>query len=109
MPARLNNKPAGFECYHDKAREAMNSLGAGHFDREWRFAVGMRWRGGDLDESDSAWMAATAYAAATGGVIFDYEEGKIFTAAQAREQLRRFESERPIVDAILKDIEKRFR
>src|SRR5690242_17199041 len=109
LQARLNNKPGGFECYQDNAREAMNALGATHFDRRWRFSLGLRWRGGDLDELDSAWMAATAYAAATDGVIFDYEEGKTFTVAQARDQLRRFENERPIVDAIMKDIEKRFR
>jgi hypothetical protein len=48
-------------------------------------------------------MAATAYAAATDGVIFDYEEGKIFTVAQARELLRKFERERPMLDALIKE------
>jgi hypothetical protein len=103
LPAQLNNKPAGFECYHDNATEAMNSLGFGHFDHEWRFSLGLRWRGGDLDELDSAWMAATAYAAATDGVIFDYEEGRIFTVMEARELLRKFERERPMLEALIKE------
>ena len=102
LSADLKNKRTGFECYQDEAREMMESLGRSNFDRDWKFAFGLRW-GPDFAALDSAWMAATAYAAAADGVIFDYEEAKIFTPEQARKLVRRFEREQPMLDALIKD------
>jgi hypothetical protein len=103
LPVDLRSKRTGFECYQDEAWEMMESLGRSNFDRDWKFAFGLRW-GPDFTALDSAWMAATAYAAATGGVIFDYEEAKIFTPDQARELIRRFEREQPMLDALIKEV-----
>lgn len=101
VPADFKGKPAGFECFHDDAKDTMKSLGIGRFDRNWRFSLGLRWRGTSFDELNSAWMAATAYAAATDGVIFDYEEARIFRPVEARELVRRFEQEQPMIDALV--------
>jgi hypothetical protein len=106
LPADLKNKRTGFECYQDEAWEMMESLGSSNFDRGWKFALGIRW-GPDFAALDSAWMAATAYAAATGGVIFDYEEAKIFTPDQGRELIRRFEREQPALDVLIKEVMKK--
>jgi hypothetical protein len=103
LPAKLDNRQTGFECYQDDAKEAMNFLGVRNFDHSWKFALGLRW-GGDFSQLEAAWMAATAYAAATDGIIFDCEEGRVFTTQQARELVIKFVSERPRMKAIIEDI-----
>ena len=106
--ARLNGEQAGFECFNDNASETMRFLGNDHFDRRWKYALGFRWRGSNFEELQAAWMAATAYAAATGGIIFDHEQGKVFTPRQAREQVTKFVGNRRRIKAMLEDIKKQF-
>src|SRR6185437_11952818 len=73
LPSIIEGRRTGFECYHDDSIETMGFLGWNHFPHRWTFAIGLRWRG-DIDELLAAWMAATAYAAATAGVVFDHEQ-----------------------------------
>lgn len=106
LPAKLDGHQTGFECYQDNAKEAMNSLGMRNFNHPWQYALGFRW-GGDFSQMEAAWMAATAYAAATGGIIFDHEEGRVFTTQQGRELIIKFVTERPRLKAIVEDIVRR--
>ena len=106
LPATLDGKQTGFECYHDDATGTMKFLGNEHFEHRWAFALGFRWRG-DFDELEAAWMAATAYAAGTGGAIFDHEEGKIFTPEQARTLIVKLVSDRPRLDAAMEEIKRK--
>jgi hypothetical protein len=98
VPAVLEGRQTGFECLHDDAAEALDNLGKKYFDRRWRFALGLRWLGSRMDELFAAWMAATAYARATDGVIFDYEEGRVFQPHEAAEFIRRIERNRSRID-----------
>ena len=98
----------GFECFHDDASETVKHLGASRFDHSWRFALGLRWRGSSMDELFAAWMAATAYAEATGGVIFDHEEGKVLTPQQARALIAKMVRDRPRMEAAIEKIKKKF-
>jgi hypothetical protein len=107
LPSRLVDKITGFECYHDDANHTMNFLGVSNFGHRWKYALGFRWRG-DAAELQAAWMAATAYAAATGGIVFDHEEGKVFTPPQARETVRDIVRDLPAMEAILQEIKKKF-
>ncbi|MFD2185137.1 hypothetical protein [Rhodoplanes azumiensis] len=107
IPVRLGETPTGFECYRDDANEVVQSLGLSNSGRAWRFALGLRWKG-DLNELQAAWMAAAAYAAATDGVIFDYEEGKIYLPSEAVAQVQRIRRDVPHVEAILREIVMRF-
>src|SRR5947208_11683434 len=77
FPAHFGDKLTGFECYHDDAGETMDGYPDIDFGRRWTFAVGFRIIG-DFAELRAAWMAATAYAHATGGVVFDPQEGRIY-------------------------------
>jgi hypothetical protein len=104
LPATMNRKQTGFECYHDDALETMSFLGNDQFGHRWKYSFGFRWRGSSFEELDASWMAATAYAAATGGIIFDHEEGRVFTAQQARELVAKFVSERPQTKARMEKI-----
>ena len=104
LPAQLDGQPTGFECFHDDAKGAMSFLGESLFPHPWAYALGFRWRGGNFDELQAAWMAATAYAAATGGIIFDHEEGRVFTAQQGREVVAKIVRDRPRTEALIADI-----
>jgi hypothetical protein len=103
LPAMLDDKQSGFECYRDDAAKTMEFLGNEHFHRRWAFALGFRW-GGDFSQLDAAWMAATAYAGATDGIIFDHEEGRVFSAQQGRELVAKFVRERPQMLAHMDEI-----
>jgi hypothetical protein len=107
IPARLGETPTGFECYQDNANEIVQAIGISNVDRAWRFALGLRWKG-DLNELQAAWMAAAAYARATKGILFDYEEGKVYQPSEAVAQVHRIERDVPHVEAILREIVTRF-
>jgi hypothetical protein len=49
-------------------------------------------------------MAATAYARATGGVVFDPQESKMFTPQQAFEVTRDLEKDRPMYERAMRDL-----
>lgn len=85
IPAFLAGKQSGFECYHDDARELMQAyVDNVEFNRTWKHALSFRW-GSLMHEAVSAYMAATAYARTTGGVVFDPQDGKIMTPAESRD------------------------
>jgi len=107
LPSRLANKHTGFECYHDNAIETMKFLGQNNFGQRWAFALGLRWIG-DPTELQAAWMAATAYARATGGIIFDHQEGRAFTPLQALEVIRAIERDLPAFEQAIREIAKKF-
>lgn len=108
LPATLQGRQSGFESYDDDAARTLDFLGRNHFDRPWRHALGFRWLGSRFDELETAWMAATAYAAATAGIVFDHEEGKVFTPAEARETVRTIQRDRPATEAIMQQVKDRF-
>ena len=110
LPSRLGGKLTGFECNHSKADEAMAGYSGVDFGHEWKYALALRWLGSKRDEMLAAWMAATAYARATDGVVFDELDGKIRTASQAMEIVRDLRSDdQHIVDAAVEEALRRLR
>jgi hypothetical protein len=107
VPARLNDEQTGFECYHDDAKETMEFLGSDNFNRPWSHALGFRW-GGNFTELQAVWMAATAYAAATGGIVFDHEEGKALTPQQARDMVARILRDIPRAKVFMAELKKKY-
>jgi hypothetical protein len=87
LPAVLRNKRTGFECYHVRPKELIETYSEVQFDRKWTQVLAFVW-GGDFAEMQAAWMAAASYAKATGGVVFDEQAGQILTAADALESAR---------------------
>jgi hypothetical protein len=90
VPAFLSGRQSGFELYHDDAAELMETYTDTPglvFDHAWKHALSFRW--GSLDhEGISAFMAATAYARATGGVVFEPQEGVLMAPDQSKEVVR---------------------
>ena len=107
LPVQLRETETGFECFQDDEGQTMNFLGRDNFDQHRQFAFGIRWGSGSA-ELLAVWMAATAYAIATGGIIFDHEEGKTFTKEQARETVQGMLREAPRVESIIGELKQKF-
>jgi hypothetical protein len=85
LAAQLGNEHAGFECDHwDAGGLIYPELDYGH---RWEHALAFRF-GGDLHACLGAYMAATAYARATGGVVLECEELQLLPPQQALETTR---------------------
>jgi hypothetical protein len=91
LPSHLRGELTGFECYHDDAGKLMQNNAGLNFGHEWKYALAFRWLGSKQDESLAAWMAGTAYARATNGVIFNDQDSKSRTASESREVVRDIE------------------
>jgi hypothetical protein len=72
-----------------------------NFGRDWKYVIAFTWSS-DFAEEIASWMAATAYARATDGIIFDEQEGKLFTPAESLEVTRDIERRRPELEAVLR-------
>ena len=71
-----------------------------NFGREWRYVIAFIWSS-DFDEELAAWMAATAYARASGGIVFDEHEGKLLTPEESIQVTREIERRQPQLKALL--------
>jgi hypothetical protein len=91
LPAQLRGERTGFECSHWPAGEFMRDKSKIEFGHEWRYVLAFRWRG-DFNELRAAWIAGSAYARATDGIVFDDQEAKIRSAAAAVETASRIRS-----------------
>ena len=94
FPAHFGEKPTGFECYRDDPIEMIESYPDIDFGHRWAYALGLR-IGGDYDELRAAFMAATAYARATGGVVWDGESGEVMSPDRAGEVVREIDTHAP--------------
>lgn len=108
LPAYLRGEPTGFECSHWPADEFMQDMSKIDFGHAWKYVLAFRWRA-DFDELRAAWIAGSAYAHATEGIVFDDQEGKVRNAVEAGE-VARVEYETPdpdvhsAVDQVLRDL-----
>jgi hypothetical protein len=100
LPAHSGEEKTGFECYHDDARELLAAYSAFDFGRPWKFVLSFRWSA-NLAACLAAYMAATAYAKATDGVVFEAEESRILAPQQALDCTRQIEKDLPAVQAEL--------
>ena len=86
----------------------MHEMLSTDFGHDWKYVLAFRWRG-DFNELRAAWIAGSAYAQATDGIVFDDQEGKVRSPAEARE-VARVEYEAPdpdvhsAVDQVLRDL-----
>jgi hypothetical protein len=94
FPAHFGDKLTGFECYHDDAKEVIDSYEDVDFGRRWTHALGLRIIG-NYDELRAMFMAATAYARATGGVVWDGESGEVMSPDRAAQVTREIEADVP--------------
>jgi hypothetical protein len=91
LPCHLRGELTGFECYHDDASALMRNNAGFDFGHEWKYALGFRWLGSKQNETLAAWMAGTAYARATVGIVINDQDSQQRTAAQSAEVVRDIE------------------
>ncbi len=106
LPMRLREQPSGCECYHDPADELIEAWSNVDFGHAWKYALGFRW-GGNLSALQAAWMAATAYAAATSGIVIDDQESRIRTAVESRSEVDDIVRNIPKMEEFLRDLKRR--
>jgi hypothetical protein len=105
LPALLRETKTGFECNPWPAAEFMREMPSIDFGHDWNHVLAFRW-GSNLNQVPAVWMAAAAYAKATNGVVFDEEQGKIRSAADAQTVVGDIEREMPEVEALLRQLKK---
>jgi hypothetical protein len=88
---QLHDESTDFEFHPRDAQEMMEFYGPANFDRKWKYAFEFIWGGLNVNNGPGSWMAATAYARATSGVIYDGEEGKLFSPTAALDVARDLE------------------
>lgn len=95
LTVQYDGGPSGFECDHWVPSDIPNDDPNVALGKPWKYALAFRFgiRRGELE---CAWMAATAYARATAGVVFDTEEGRLFTPDEAAQLVRKIEGNRAL-------------
>ena len=106
LPVLSGGQMTGFECDHWAIDDVIGTYPDMDFGRAWRCVLAFRWIG-DLDEMHAAWMAAAAYAQAVDGIVFDPQEGKIFTPRQAVDVVRQIEHDMPRMKEAMQEIMRR--
>jgi hypothetical protein len=85
--AMLRGKQSGFESYHDDPRDLMEGYADVPYFKScpaWKHVLSFRW-GSLAHEGVSVFMAATAYAKATEGAVYEPEEGRVLTLDEVRQ------------------------
>lgn len=91
LPCHLRGELTGFECYHDNATALMRNNASLNFGRDWKYALGFRWLGSKENETLAAWMAGTAYARVTDGIVANDQDSRIRAAAESADVVRNIE------------------
>jgi hypothetical protein len=107
LPMHLRGERSGCECYHDPVAELIKANSNIDFGHSWKYALGFRW-GANLKAPQAAWMAATAYARATDGIVLDDQELKFRTATEARQMADDIVRSMPKVEEILRELNQRW-
>ena len=102
LVAQLNAVPTAIEYSLIDLSELKETCRTGSFGHDWKYVVAFIWSS-DFAEEIAAWMAATAYARATNGVIFDEEKGQLFTPDESVQITREVERRRPELEEALRD------
>lgn len=100
LSARLRDEETNIEYGIHDFRELKDANRRVSFDGSWKYAISFTWSS-DLAEEIAAWMAATAYARATDGAIFDEQHGEVFTPEESLKNARDAEQRRPMMEAML--------
>jgi hypothetical protein len=94
LPALRGEQRAGFECDHWPPADIIETSPDIDFGRPWTHVLAFR-LGGDDFALWGAYAAATAYARATDGVVFDGESGELLSPDKAAGTTRDIERSLP--------------
>jgi hypothetical protein len=101
LAARLRDEETSIEYDIHDFKELKAAYRHVNFGSNWTYAIPFTWSS-NFAEEIAAWMASTAYARATHGVIFDEQEAKIFTPDESHKIACEIEGRRPEMEAMFK-------
>jgi len=107
LPCHLRGQLAGFECYHDDAAEFMQRNDGFNFGHHWKYALGFRWLGSRENETLAAWMAGTAYARATDGIVVNDQDSRLRSAGESAEVVREIEHPSQAYEEAMRELRRR--
>lgn len=102
LPIQLAGAQTGFECDHRKPRDVQQTYSDVGFDRQWQYCLAFRW-GAAFKACLGAYTAASAYAAATEGMVLDCEQGESLTSQEAAQAARDIEKQLPAMAQALQN------
>lgn len=102
LPVVVSDKETAFECHHREPSDIFETYNDFDFGHAWKYTLAFIW-GGNFDAMLAAWMAATAYAAAVEGIVFNEEEGKLLNPTECIETIREIERSRPEFEAAIRE------
>jgi hypothetical protein len=102
LTVQLDHKPTCLEYRFEEFGELKAFYKMVNFGQDWRYLLALPWISG-FDGLSAAWMAATAYARAASGVVFDPQEAKLFDPDEARQVVRHIEKDRPRMETWLQN------
>lgn len=108
LPARLNDRQTAFECGHWDLGDLVETYVDIDFGHRWKCVLSFRW-GSNVYDGIAAYMAGSAYARASGGVVFDCEEGKIISPERAGEIAGELEQGIPLMEEAMRRMREKFR
>lgn len=111
LPVQLNDRQTAFECDHwdaDDQEDIIETYDDVDFGRRWKYLLAFRWTGNPY-EGIAAYMAGSAYAKATDGIVFDCEEGKIISPERAGEVAGEIERQIPLIEETMRRMREKFR
>jgi hypothetical protein len=101
LTARLGEEETSIEYGIYDFGELKDSYKHVNFGHDWKYVVAFT-SSSDFSEEIAAWMAATAYARASNGIIFDEQEGELFTPDESLRITQEIEQRRPELEAALR-------
>jgi hypothetical protein len=108
LPARLRDKATAFECDHWNAAELIAEYSDIDFGRQWKHALAFRW-GSNVHDGIAAYLAASAYARAAGGVVLDCEQGRLVSPERVADIAADLERSVPMIEAAVRKAIERIR
>ncbi len=107
LQCHLREELTGFECYRDDAAALIRNNAGFNFGHDWKYALGFRWLRSKQNETLAAWMAGTAYARATAGIIINDQDSQLRTATQSSEVVRDIEAPSQAYEEAKRELKRR--
>jgi hypothetical protein len=104
LPVQLDGEDVWFECDHFDAAELMAHWSEVDFGHAWKFVLAFR-IGASFKALLGAWIAATAYARATGGTVFDETDANFYPPDEALRLTRDLQRDIPRLEQYVKEFQ----
>ncbi len=100
LTVQLRGKPVELQYRLEPFNRLRDWRSDVNFGHDWKYVLALPWIYG-FDGVGAAWMAAAGYASATGGMVFDPQEAKLFSPDEALKIANDLDRSRPEMEAVI--------